>query len=51
MLALRADQYEPLYAASPAVLFIASRELELRIDGAGGRLVMGSFDVPFARVP
>jgi hypothetical protein len=42
-----------LYAASPTVLFVLSRELELRMakDGsAGGRLVSGSFDVPFRRV-
>jgi CubicO group peptidase (beta-lactamase class C family) len=47
------DAAEPLYAASPTLLFLLSRELELRMakDGSpGGRLVSGSFDVPFKRV-
>lgn len=49
MVALRPDSYEPLYAASPTVFFVLSRDLELRMDGDGGRLVVGSFDVPFTR--
>jgi CubicO group peptidase (beta-lactamase class C family) len=49
MVALRGDSWEPLYAASPTRLFVLSRELELRFEGSGGRLVSGSFDVPFAR--
>jgi hypothetical protein len=47
------DAAEPLYAASPTVLFVLTRGLELRMakDGsAGGRLVSGSFDVQFKRV-
>lgn len=49
MVALRADSFEPLYAASPTVLFVLSRELELRMEGDGGRIVVGSFDAPFRR--
>jgi CubicO group peptidase (beta-lactamase class C family) len=49
MIALRADTWEPLYAASPTVLFVLSSELELRLAGDGGRIVAGSFDVPFTR--
>lgn len=49
MIALRGDNWEPLYAASPDVLFVLSSELELRLAGDGGRIVSGSFDVPFAR--
>ena len=49
MIALRPDAWEPLHAASPTVLFVLSRELELRIDGDGGRIVAGSSDVPFKR--
>ena len=49
MVALRSDSFEPLYAASPTVLFVLSRELELRMEGDGGRIVMGSFEVPFTR--
>jgi CubicO group peptidase (beta-lactamase class C family) len=52
---LREGVVEPLYAApgSPAVLFVLSRELELRMakDGSPtGRLHAGSFDLPFKRV-
>jgi hypothetical protein len=46
------DPAEPVYAASPTVLFVLSRELELHMaeDGSqGGRLTSGAFDVPFAR--
>jgi CubicO group peptidase (beta-lactamase class C family) len=49
MIALRGDQWEPLHAASDTVLFVLSRELEVRFDGAGGRVVAGAFDVPFTR--
>ena len=49
MIALRGDTWEPLYAASPTVLFVLSSELELRLAGDGGRIVSGSFDVPFTR--
>jgi hypothetical protein len=53
MISLREGAQEPLYAASPAVLFLLSRKLELRMakDGsADGRLVSGSFDVQFKRI-
>jgi CubicO group peptidase (beta-lactamase class C family) len=53
MISLREGAQEPLYAASPAVLFLLSRKLELRMakDGsAAGRLVSGSFDVQFKRI-
>lgn len=49
MIALRPDAWEPLHAASPTVLFVLSRELELRIDGDGGRIVSGSSDLPFKK--
>jgi CubicO group peptidase (beta-lactamase class C family) len=54
VLGIREGMVEPLYAAagSPDVLFVLSRELELRMakDGsAAGRLHAGSFDVPFKR--
>ncbi|MBJ7313175.1 serine hydrolase domain-containing protein [Rugamonas sp. CCM 8940] len=45
--------FEPLYAASPTVLFVLSRELELHLTRAGrprGRLVSGAFDQPYKRV-
>jgi CubicO group peptidase (beta-lactamase class C family) len=51
MIALRGDTWEPVYAASPTVLFVLSSELELRLAGDGGRIVSGSFDVPFTRAP
>jgi CubicO group peptidase (beta-lactamase class C family) len=53
MISLREGAQEPLYAASPAVLFLLSRKLELRMakDGSPvGRLVSGSFDVQFKRI-
>ncbi len=52
MLALRAGQYEPLYAESPEVLFVLSRDADLRMapDGKSGRLVSGAFDIAFQRV-
>jgi CubicO group peptidase (beta-lactamase class C family) len=49
MVALRDNAWEPLYAASPDLLFVLSRPLELRLAGDAGRLVSGSFDVPFKR--
>ena len=49
MIALRGDTWEPLYAASPTVLFVLSSELELRLADGGGRIMAGSFDVPFTR--
>ena len=51
MVALRDDSWEPLYAASPTRLFVLSRELDLHMEGDGGRLVSGSFDVRFQRAP
>jgi hypothetical protein len=53
MISLREGAQEPLYAASPTVLFVLSRKLDLRLakDGsADGRLVSGSFDVQFKRI-
>ncbi|WP_288380492.1 serine hydrolase [uncultured Massilia sp.] len=50
MVALRDGQWEPLYAESARTLFVLSRELELRMDGANGRLLSGSFDVAFKKV-
>jgi CubicO group peptidase (beta-lactamase class C family) len=51
MVSLREAALEPLYAASPTVLFVVSRELELHMDGStGGRLQAGSFNIPFKRV-
>jgi CubicO group peptidase (beta-lactamase class C family) len=55
VLGLREGVVEPLYAASnsPTVLFVLSRELELRMakDGSPtGRLHAGSFDLPFKRI-
>lgn len=52
MISLREGALEPLYPASPTVLFLLSREIELHMakDGsAAGRLLSGSFDVPFKR--
>ena len=49
MVTLRGGAWEPLYAAAPEVLFVLSRELELQMAGDGGRLLSGSFDVPFKR--
>ncbi|MEW6021454.1 MAG: serine hydrolase domain-containing protein [Pseudomonadota bacterium] len=52
MIALRAGQFEPLYAESPEVLFVLSRDADLRMapDGKSGRLVSGAFDIAFQRV-
>ena len=49
MVALREGAWEPLYAEAPDLLFVLSRKLELRMAGDGGRVVSGSFDVPFKR--
>ncbi len=52
MFSIREGVVEPLFAASPTVLFVLSRELELRLPGAGaagGQLVSGPFDVKFTR--
>ncbi len=55
LLGIREGVVEPLYAApgSPTVLYVLSRELELRMakDGSpAGRVLSGSFNVPFKRV-
>jgi hypothetical protein len=50
MVALRDNQWEPLYAESARTLFVLSRELELHMADKGGRLKSGSFDVAFTRV-
>ena len=52
MVSLREGAREPLYAASPTVLFLLSRKIELRMatnGSAAGRLVSGSFNMPFKR--
>jgi hypothetical protein len=51
MFSARGGVFEPLYAASPTVFFVTSRELELRMDktGNGGRLLSGPYDVTFKR--
>lgn len=49
---IKAGQGERLYAQSPTVFFVLSRQLELRFDQAGGdegRLVAGPVDVRFKR--
>jgi hypothetical protein len=51
MIALRENQWEPLYAESARRLFVLSRELDLHMESKGGRLVSGSFDVAFKRAP
>lgn len=50
---LKKGQSEPLFAASPALLFVQSQPLDLHFDASGdtGRLVMEPFDLPFRRVP
>lgn len=50
MIALRENQWEPLYAESARTLFVLSRELELHMAGKDGRLHSGAFDVAFTRV-
>jgi CubicO group peptidase (beta-lactamase class C family) len=52
MVSVRGDSFEPLYAASPTVLFVLSRAMELRLDGegaTGGRVVGGYINAPFSR--
>jgi len=51
MFSARGSAFEPLYAASPSVFFVTSRELELRMDQGGdsGRLLSGPYDVQFKR--
>jgi hypothetical protein len=51
MFSARGGAFEPLYAASPSVFFVTSRELELRMDKGGdsGRLLSGPYDVHFKR--
>jgi len=51
MVALRAGQFEPLHAASPELMFVLSRDVELRFapDAQSGRLVSGAFDIGFTR--
>lgn len=51
MLGMR-GQWEPLYAESDQVLFVLSRDADLRPAGAGGgHIVMGKTQVPYTRVP
>ncbi|MFC5461411.1 serine hydrolase domain-containing protein [Massilia niabensis] len=40
---------EPLHAESPTVLFVLAPDLELRMEGDGGRILAGSREVPFTR--
>lgn len=40
---------EPLHAESPTVLFVLAPDLELRMEGDGGRILTGSREVPFTR--
>lgn len=51
VIALRAGQVEPLYAESQDVLFVLSRDADLRMapDAKSGRLVSGDFDIAFQR--
>jgi CubicO group peptidase (beta-lactamase class C family) len=52
-ISLKEGVSEPLYASAPDSYFVLSTDLVLRMKGgepkATGRLVMGSFDWPFAR--
>jgi CubicO group peptidase (beta-lactamase class C family) len=51
MLALRPDQWEPLYAESDKLLYILSRNLEIRpVDADSGHTVMGSSSRAYTRV-
>lgn len=51
MIALRPGQWEPLYAASDKLLFVLSRNAELRpIDANGGHTVGGSSSKSYTRV-
>ena len=50
MLALREGQWEPLYAESDKLLFILSRQIDLRpLDGDSGHLLAGSTELPYRR--
>ena len=50
MLALREGQWEPLYAESDKLLFILSRQIDLRpLDGDSGYLLAGSTELPYRR--
>lgn len=51
MIALRENQWEPLYAESARRLFVLTRELDLHMADKGGRLESGSFKIDFARMP
>jgi len=52
-ISLKEDVSEPLYASGLDSYFVLSTDLVLRVDSRGpevtGRLIMGSFDWPFAR--
>lgn len=52
-ISLKEGVSEPLYASAPDTYFILSNDLVLRVKSREpevlGRLVMGSFDWPFAR--
>lgn len=51
MVALRPDQWEPLYAESEQVLFILSRNLEIRpVDADNGHAVTGSSSRAYQRI-
>jgi CubicO group peptidase (beta-lactamase class C family) len=52
MLATPDSPFEPVYAESEGVLFVLSRDLELRMEpGTGaGRLVFGSWETSFQRI-
>jgi len=51
MIALRPGQWEPLYAESDKLLFVLSRNVEVRpIDADSGRAVMGSSSKSYTRV-
>ncbi|UVW28086.1 serine hydrolase [Massilia sp. H6] len=51
MIALRENQWEPLYAESARRLFVLTRELDLHMADKGGRLESGSFKTDFQRMP
>ena len=51
MIALRENQWEPLYAESARKLFVLTRELDLHMENKGGKLTSGSFNVAFQRAP
>lgn len=51
MIALRENQWEPLYAESARRLYVLTRELDLHMADKGGRLESGSFKIDFERMP